>query len=94
VDSTQNGRVKARDGVMFREIAGESVLLNLDSETYFGLDDVGTTMWNVLVAAPSIEGAFAVLAGEFEVEPDTLRADLCAFVERLAEAGLIAIEDA
>jgi hypothetical protein len=79
---------------MFREIAGEAVLLNLDRETYFGLDEVGTSMWNELIAAPSIEGAFEVLAGEFEVEPDTLRADLVAFVERLAEAGLVAIEDA
>ena len=88
------GRVAARDGVMFREVAGEAVLLNLNSETYFGLDEVGTAMWNVLVAAASIEAAFEVLAGEFEVDPGTLRADLSAFIAKLADAGLIAIDDA
>ncbi len=94
MSGTLNGKVKARDGVMFREIAGESVLLNLDSETYFGLDETGTAMWTVLVTAPSVGAAFDTLAEEYEVEPETLRADLAAFIERLAEAGLIAIEDA
>ena len=88
------GRVLARDGVMFREIAGESVLLNLGSETYFGLDEIGTAMWNALVGAPSIESAVEILVGEFEVEADTLRTDLSVFLEKLADAGLIAIEDA
>lgn len=86
------GRVSARDGVMFREIAGESVLLNLDSETYFGLDEIGTRMWNVLVGAPSIEAAYEVLVAEFEVESGALRADLSEFIEKLAGAGLVAID--
>ena len=72
MSGTLNGRVKARDGVMFREIAGESVLLNLDSETYFGLDETGTAMWTVLVTAPSVGAAFDTLAEEYEVEPETL----------------------
>lgn len=92
--SLPSGRIAARDGVMFREVAGEAVLLNLNSETYFGLDEVGTAMWNVLVGAASIEAAFEVLAGEFDVDPDTLRTDLSAFIAKLADAGLIAIDDA
>ncbi len=89
-----HGRVAAAEGVMFREIAGESVLLSLNSETYFGLDEVGTAMWSVLVDAPSIESAFESLADEFDIDGDTLRRDLSAFIETLADAGLIAIEDA
>ena len=87
------GRLTVRDGVMFREIAGESVLLNLDSETYFGLDEIGTRMWSVLVGSPSIEAAYDVLIAEFEVDDGTLRTDLSTFIEKLAGAGLVAIDD-
>ena len=90
---TLKGRITPPDGVMCREIAGESVLLNLNSESYFGLDVVGTRMWAALTASPSIEAAYEVLLNEYEVEPERLRADLSSFIENLAQAGLIEVSD-
>jgi hypothetical protein len=84
-------RVEVPEGVLVRELQGESVLLNLDSESYFGLDDVGTRMWSALTTAGSVEAAFETLLGEYEVEPGQLRADLSAFVETLAGAGLVRV---
>jgi hypothetical protein len=40
-------RVEVPADVMMREIGGEAVIVNLDSESYFGLDDVGTHMWTL-----------------------------------------------
>lgn len=88
------GRVTAPDGVLVRELDGESVLLNLNSESYFGLDAVGTRMWAALTASASIEAAYEKLLEEYEVEPEHLRADLATFIERLADAGLIEVSDA
>jgi coenzyme PQQ synthesis protein D (PqqD) len=88
------GRVTTPDGVMFREIGGEAVLLNLQSESYFGLDEIGTRMWSALTEEPSIEAAYAALLAEFDVEAEALRADLSDFIEKLAEAGLVAVKDA
>lgn len=88
------GRITTPDGVLFREIAGEAVLLNLNSESYFGLDEIGTRLWAALTTSPSIEAAHRVLLDEFEVEADILRADLDAFIAKLVEAGLVAVEDA
>jgi hypothetical protein len=88
------GRITTPDGVLIREIGGESVLLNLNSESYFGLDEVGTRMWAVLTVAPSIEAAYEVLLDEFEVEAEELRADLSTFIRTLEEAGLVAVRDA
>lgn len=88
------GRVTTPDGVMFREIGGEAVLLNLQSESYFGLDEIGTRMWSALTEEPSIEAAYDVLLAEFDVEEEALRADLSEFIETLAEAGLVAVADA
>lgn len=91
---TTSGRVTTPESVLIREIAGESVLLDLASESYFGLDEVGTRMWAALTATASIESAYRALLDEYEVEPEQLRADLASFVHQLADAGLIEIHDA
>ncbi len=80
--------------VMFRELDGESVLLNLDSERYYGLDPVGTRMWETLVASATVQAGFDRLLDEFEVEPDLLRSDVEALLGELAEHGLIVLEAA
>ena len=78
---------------MFRELEGESVILDLNSESYFGLDQVGTRMWQAVTESDSIEAAFDRLLGEYEVEADTLRADLGDLVDDLAARGLIEVSD-
>lgn len=88
------GRITTPEGVLVRELEGEAVLLNLASESYFGLDAVGTRMWAALTGSDSIEAAYEKLFAEYEVEPEQLRADLRDFVARLVDAGLIEVRDA
>lgn len=87
-------RIAIRPEVLSRELRGESVLLDLASERYFGLDDVGTGMWRALTEADCVENALEALLREYDVEPDRLRSDVTAFVERLVEAGLVDVQDA
>lgn len=86
-------RVVPGENVLVRELHGESVLLHLGSESYFGLDEVGTGMWKALTTTGSIDAAIETLLAEFEVEPQRLRADLEVFVEGLARAGLVNVRD-
>ena len=87
-------RVLVRPDVLVRELRGEAVLLDLASESYFGLDDVGTGMWRALTTAPTIEGALDSLLHEYDVSRDQLARDLEAFVEKLCTAGLVEVRDA
>ena len=75
--------------VLIRHLDGESVLLNLETEKYFGLDATGTRMWEVATGSESIEAAYAMLLQEFEVEPETLRANLADLIARLIDHGLL-----
>jgi hypothetical protein len=76
-----------------RELGGEAVLLNLDSETYFGLDDVGTRVWHTLTGAPSIQAAYESLLAEYDVAPQVLRQDLEALLDQLLQHGLLELGD-
>jgi hypothetical protein len=86
-----DARTRVSEGVLFRELEGESVILSLDSETYYGLDEVGTRFWTVLAAAPSIQAAFETLCGEYEVAPEELRRDLEELLGELVGRKLIEI---
>lgn len=87
-------RLEVRRDVLTRELRGESVLLDLASERYFGLDEVGTGMWRALTGAKTIDQAIQVLESEYDVEPARLRSDVAALVQKLAEAGLVDVRDA
>ncbi|HKN84194.1 MAG TPA: PqqD family protein [Pyrinomonadaceae bacterium] len=82
-------RVKVPDDVLISNLQGESVILNLDSERYFGLDDVGTRFLSVLTTSDSIEAAYNTLITEYNVDGAVLRNDLLALVENLVNQGLL-----
>jgi Coenzyme PQQ synthesis protein D (PqqD) len=84
-------RVAVPAHVLVRFLENESVLLNLETERYYGLDDTGTRMWQLVTAAASIDEAFAELLREFDVEEGQLRLNLSELVGRLVEHGLLQI---
>ncbi len=84
-----NESVCVPENVLFRELEGESVILSLDNETYYGLDDVGTRMWLQLTTQPTVQDAYNALLHEYEVEPDELQNDLARLVSELVAAGLL-----
>jgi hypothetical protein len=90
---TFSDRVEVPKDVLVRFVAKETVLLNLDTEIYYGLDDIGTRIWQVVTAAASIEKAYEELLSEFDVEPDLLRRHLSKLVDRLADLGLLRVRD-
>jgi Coenzyme PQQ synthesis protein D (PqqD) len=77
--------------VLIRHLDGEAVLLNLDSERYFGLDGTGTRMLELMTGMPSVEAAYEKLLEEFDVEPQLLRENLNELLNRLLENGLLQI---
>ena len=82
-------RVRVPDGVLISNLQEESVILNLDSERYYGLDDVGTRFLSVLNTADSIEAAYIALRDEYDVDAQSLRQDLLELVEDLVKQGIL-----
>lgn len=84
-------RIAVAPDVMFRAVGDESVLLHLRSETYMGLDPVGTRMWTLLTASDSIESAYQSLLAEYEVDGSQLRRDLDDFIGKLVANDLVLV---
>lgn len=87
-------RVVVPQHVLVRFMDRESVLLNLETERYFGLDETGTRMWQVVTAAPNIEVAVRQLLEEYDAEPHVLEGNLTELLGRLVENGLLSLRPA
>jgi len=75
--------------VMSRLVGDETVLLDLASGIYFGLDGVGKRIWESVGEGLSLGETAALIATEFEVEEAQAQADLVAFASDLVERGLL-----
>ena len=85
------GRVNVPAHVLIRFLDKEAVLLNLETERYFGLDETGTRMWQVATSGPNIEFAYQQLLDEYDVDASTLRQNLAELLEQLTENGLLTL---
>jgi hypothetical protein len=83
------GRVSISDQVLSQSLSGESVLLDLKSEQYFGLDSVGTRLWELLKELGDVTEAREYLLREYDVAADQLDRDLNDLLDKLMAAGLI-----
>jgi len=87
-----NKKVTFADSVFAQEVDGEMVLLDMESENYFGLDEVGTSIWQAMQEKETLQEVLDVLLEQYEVEEEMLENDLKVFVAKLKESGLIEVD--
>ncbi len=91
--STLATRVSIPKKVLCRDLGGEAVVLDLESGTYFGLDEVGLRMWTLLQKHGDVRSVYQAMVKEYEVSQEQLRQDLLNFVDLLASRKLVQIQD-
>ncbi len=81
--------VRPSPEVLFRELQGEAVLLDLRSQRYYGLDLVGTRIWQLVEEHGQEEAILEGLEAEFDASREQLSQDLRDFLAGLEERQLI-----
>jgi len=77
--------------VYSQTLAGEAVLLDVASGMYFGLDEVGTRIWELLQGGQTLGAIAATLAGEYDADLLALERDTQSFVDGLVARGLVQV---
>lgn len=77
------------DSVATADLGGESVLLDPASGRYFGLNEVGTRIFELLSEPRSVDDLVSVLVEEYEVSSSQLRSDVEQFVGEMMSRGLV-----
>jgi hypothetical protein len=89
--SLPSARASIPPHVVYRTFAAETVILNLDTGKYHGLNATGGRMLELLDRCDSIAEAATTFASDFDKEPVDVEPDIRAFCSRLFERGLIDI---
>ncbi len=89
-----NQKVSAAQNALVQNLEGESIVLNLQTEKYFSLDDIGTRICQVLIEKDSIQTAIDTLFAEYDIEPERLQQDVEKLIEELLKHGLVEVNSA
>ncbi|KYO50464.1 PqqD family peptide modification chaperone [Tistrella mobilis] len=69
---------------------GETLLLNLSTGLWHGLDPIAARIWEMLAEPMDADGLVARLVAEYEVTPETCRAEIIPLLDRMRARGLLA----
>lgn len=87
-----NQTIALSPDVVSQEVSGETVLLDLESENYFGLDEVGTRIWQLIKETDKLQLIFDTLLEEYDVSETRLQQDLTTLLAEIEGLGLVTLK--
>jgi hypothetical protein len=84
-------KVTIPSNAIAQELAGEVVLVNLENESYYSLNTVGSRLWQLLTDGGDVETATQQVLQTYAIDEATLRIDVAVLVDELVQEGLLAI---
>ncbi|MDJ0736675.1 MAG: lasso peptide biosynthesis PqqD family chaperone [Nostocaceae cyanobacterium] len=70
-------------------LSGDAIILDMKSGTYYGLDEVGASIWSLIQRPKTVEEIKNAMLAEYEVEPEECEQGILSLLEDLATQGLI-----
>jgi hypothetical protein len=84
-------KIEISKDVIWRELGGEVVMLDLASQHYFGLTGSGSEMWQLIAQHGSADSVIDCMLAKYDVDPANLRADFEKLVDQLAAKGMLRV---
>ena len=78
-----NQKIIISDNVFAQEVDNEMVLLDMNTENYFGLDEVGCSIWQQMQEQELFQDVYKNMLEIYDVEPERLLQDIEEFVVKL-----------
>ena len=86
-----SAKVSIPTQVMARTVGDETIILDLASGTYYGLDPVGARMWQLMSEGNSLNSVCDSMLGEYEVTREAMEGDIRRLTEELQAKGLVSL---
>ncbi len=90
---SKNTVIVASTDQISSDLGGESVILDTKSGIYYGLNEVGASIWNLIQEAKTVEQIHNFILEEYEVDYSECEGDILALIQELLAIGLIKVKD-
>ena len=87
-----NQTISLSPDVVSQKVSEETVLLDLESENYFGLDEVGTRIWQLIKETNELQSIFDTLLEEYDISEARLQLDLTTLLTEIEGLGLVTLK--
>jgi len=84
-------KIMIPDTVFAQIVDDEMIIMDVESENYFGLDAIGTQMWQILVEDSSLANLKKMILKMYNVKEDVLEQDIEIFISKLLKNKLITL---
>ena len=91
---SKNSVVVAVKSQVSCQLDGETVVLHFDKGLYFGLNEVGTLIWNYIQHPRKVQEIRDAVLREYDVSDEECERDLFSLLRELSEKGLVEVRDA
>lgn len=88
---TINTTVGRTDGFIAADMDGEKVMLNIEKGNYYGLDNIGSHIWELIEKPQAVYAIVAILLKEYDVQEEQCQGDVLSFLEKTYQEGLITL---
>lgn len=78
--------------IVSSDMDGETVMMSIENGKYYGMNEIGSRIWEIIEKPVSVSGLCDRLMDEFEVDREKCRDDVIGFLRELSEDGLIVVE--
>jgi hypothetical protein len=89
---TPDTKLQRKPGILFNEIDGEVVMLSIENSEYYGMDKVGSRIWQLLENPLSFNELVTILMDEYEVTEEKCCQETKNFLNKITEKKLLIVE--
>ncbi len=81
--------IRNTEDFLFTEVDGESVVMNVSTGAYFGMNEVCTRIWHAFDRELTFDQLIEVLLGQYQVDEDTCRTETQDVVGKLLKSQIL-----
>jgi len=83
--------LRRKQDQLFSEIDGEVVMLSVENSEYYGMDKIGSRIWQLIEKPVTLKQLIGILLNEYEVPEEQCKEDTLKFIEQLLEKDLVEV---
>jgi hypothetical protein len=83
--------VRKDNNLMGGEMGNETVLMDMNSGDYLGLNEVGSSIWKIIVEPKSVSEICTALMEKYDVDAPTCEAETLKYLSQLVAENMITV---
>jgi len=89
---SKSSKIVVSKDVVSCDLGGETAMLDMKEGVYYGLNEMGTIIWELIQQPITIQTIINTIMGEYEVDEETCFSDLVELIDQMSKNGLVEVK--